>query len=129
MGKIIIGILFIIGGLSGEFVLRGTNSGGALAVLGVILIILGFVQISKSAGKGDVDYQLKPAGPKKPFSSVATPLQTINFKAYDINTKHYIGKILEVNIAEKTIKIKDDFGKELINKFDEIEILDDELNL
>ena len=124
MGKIIIGILFIIGGLSGEFVLRGTNSSGTLAVVGVILIIVGFFQMSK----GNVDsIKVKPAGPKKPFNSVENPLQTINFKAYDINTKHYIGKILEVNVAEKTLKIKNDFGNELIKKFYEINVLEEEL--
>lgn len=36
---IIIGIVFIVGGAAGVLVLRGTNSGGALAVVGVILII------------------------------------------------------------------------------------------
>ena len=36
---IIIGIVFILGGGAGVLVLRGTNSGGALAVVGVILII------------------------------------------------------------------------------------------
>jgi len=34
MIKIIIGIVFIVGGLSGNLVLIGTNSGVALAVLG-----------------------------------------------------------------------------------------------
>jgi len=38
---IIVGILFIIGGLSGEIVLIGTNSGVALAVVGVILVLYG----------------------------------------------------------------------------------------
>ena len=45
MGKIIVGILFIIGGASGEFVLRGTNSPEALIVVGFILVIIGIVQI------------------------------------------------------------------------------------
>ena len=35
MGYIIWGILFIIGGASGSFVLRGTDSCGALIALGV----------------------------------------------------------------------------------------------
>ena len=41
MLNIILGILFIIGGLSGELVFIGTNSGTLLAVVGVILVIWG----------------------------------------------------------------------------------------
>ena len=36
-----IGIIFIIGGLSGELALIGTNSGPALAVVGVFIVIYG----------------------------------------------------------------------------------------
>lgn len=39
--NIIIGLIFIAGGLSGKLVLMGTHSGPALAVLGVVLLILG----------------------------------------------------------------------------------------
>ena len=39
--NIIIGVAFIIGGLSGKLVLIGTQSGIALAVLGVALVGLG----------------------------------------------------------------------------------------
>ena len=39
--NIIIGIVFIIGGLSGHLVLLGTGSGVALAVLGLLLVGLG----------------------------------------------------------------------------------------
>lgn len=45
MWNIIIGVVFIIGGLSGNLALRGTQSGEALAVLGVALVIWGGVQI------------------------------------------------------------------------------------
>jgi hypothetical protein len=41
MLNIILGIIFIIGGLSGELVFIGTNSGGLLAGVGVILVIWG----------------------------------------------------------------------------------------
>jgi len=41
MKSLIFGILFIIGGLSGELVLRGTNSSLALTGVGVVLLILG----------------------------------------------------------------------------------------
>ena len=38
---IIVGVVFIIGGLSGELALIGTNSGIALAVVGAILVVYG----------------------------------------------------------------------------------------
>jgi hypothetical protein len=41
MLNIILGILFIIGGLSGKLVFIGTNSGVLLAVVGFILVIWG----------------------------------------------------------------------------------------
>ncbi len=47
MINIIIGIIFIIGGLSGRLALLGTNSGVALAVVGGILVVWGIVQMVK----------------------------------------------------------------------------------
>jgi len=41
MLNILIGIVFIIGGLSGNLVFIGTNSGGLLAGVGFILVIWG----------------------------------------------------------------------------------------
>jgi len=49
IGNLIMGVLFLIGGLSGGMVLRGTNSGGALAIVGVVMIVLGFVRMANSA--------------------------------------------------------------------------------
>ena len=43
--NIIIGIVFIIGGLSGHLVLLGTGSGIALAVLGLLLVGLGVFRL------------------------------------------------------------------------------------
>ena len=43
--RIGIGLTFIVCGLNGELVLKGTNSGGALAVLGVILLAWGIFHI------------------------------------------------------------------------------------
>ena len=43
MGNIIVGIIFIIGGVSGTLALRGTNSPMALAAVGVGLCIWGFM--------------------------------------------------------------------------------------
>jgi len=44
--KIIIGIVFIIGGLSGKLVLIGTQSGVALAVFGAVLIVWGIARMA-----------------------------------------------------------------------------------
>ncbi|HEY2761641.1 MAG TPA: hypothetical protein VGI75_12885 [Pirellulales bacterium] len=43
--NIVIGIGFIIGGLSGKLVMRGTSSGEALAVIGGLLILFGIFRI------------------------------------------------------------------------------------
>jgi len=45
MVKIIIGVIMVIGGLSGNLVLVGTNSGAALAVLGGVLIVWGIAKM------------------------------------------------------------------------------------
>jgi hypothetical protein len=53
MVKIIIGIVMVVGGLSGNLVLIGTNSGVALAGLGVVLIVWGIARMvaaKKSSG-------------------------------------------------------------------------------
>jgi hypothetical protein len=39
LGNIVVGIVFIIGGLSGNLVLRGTNSGELLALVGLGLVV------------------------------------------------------------------------------------------
>lgn len=48
--SIIIGIVFIIGGLTGKLVLIGTHSGPALAVVGGLLIALGVFRVVASRG-------------------------------------------------------------------------------
>ncbi len=47
MSSIIIGLVFIAGGLSGKLALVGTNSGMALAVVGVLLIGRGIYRIRR----------------------------------------------------------------------------------
>jgi hypothetical protein len=47
MSSIIIGLVFIVGGLSGTLALVGTNSGTALAVVGVLLIGRGIYRIRR----------------------------------------------------------------------------------
>lgn len=48
--NIIIGAIFVIGGLSGKLVLLGTNSGIALAALGGFLILLGVFRMARAGG-------------------------------------------------------------------------------
>jgi len=45
--NIVIGIVFLIGGLSGGMVMRGTHSGGALAAVGGFLILLGIFRLAR----------------------------------------------------------------------------------
>ncbi len=47
--NIVLGVVFIGGGLSGSLVLRGTHSGVALAVLGVGLTALGLFRMLSSS--------------------------------------------------------------------------------
>lgn len=46
MWNIILGAVFVIGGLSGHLVLIGTNSGYALAALGGVMIAWGLYKVS-----------------------------------------------------------------------------------
>lgn len=48
MVRLILGVIFIIGGLSGKLALIGTNSGIALAVVGGIMVILGATQLARN---------------------------------------------------------------------------------
>jgi hypothetical protein len=50
MFNLLVGILFVLGGLSGQFVLKGTDSGLGLAGVGLCLIVLGVHQFSKKRG-------------------------------------------------------------------------------
>ncbi len=43
--NIVLGVVFIIGGLTGQLALIGTQSGGALAVVGGILVALGLYRV------------------------------------------------------------------------------------
>ena len=45
MWNIVIGVLFIIGGLSGEMAVRGTDSTIGLAVIGAVLLLWGIYQM------------------------------------------------------------------------------------
>jgi hypothetical protein len=47
--NIVLGLVFVIGGLSGGLVFRGTDSGQLLAVLGVVLVAYGGYQAWKAA--------------------------------------------------------------------------------
>lgn len=53
MFNLILGIVFIAGGLSGEMALIGTNSPTALAVVGVGLSLLGVYQMANRRADGE----------------------------------------------------------------------------
>jgi hypothetical protein len=48
--NIIIGLVMVVGGLSGSLVMRGTNSGVALAGIGAVLIGLGIFRLASNRG-------------------------------------------------------------------------------
>ena len=48
MWNILIGIVFVIGGLSGKLVIRGTESTGAAVAVGAALIVWGIVQMVRA---------------------------------------------------------------------------------
>ena len=52
MWFLIMGVIGVIGGLSGNMVLRGTDSSGGLAIVGGIFIIIGIAQLV-SAGNAE----------------------------------------------------------------------------
>ena len=61
MWKIILGVIFIIGGLSGQMVLRFTNSSEALAIVGVGLVVWGIVEIVRRRSVGSSGSSGRPA--------------------------------------------------------------------
>jgi len=52
MWNIVIGLIMLVGGLSGQLSLIGTNSPGALAVVGGVLIAWGVYQVSRAKKEG-----------------------------------------------------------------------------
>ena len=46
--NIVIGVIFIIGGLTGRLALIGTHNGPALAVVGLVLVVVGVVRMARS---------------------------------------------------------------------------------
>lgn len=61
MRMILTGVLFIIGGASGSLVLRGTGSSGALALVGVVMLVIGVVQLASGGNQ---------PGPSEGFADV-----------------------------------------------------------
>lgn len=47
MWNIIFGVVFVIGGLSGQLALIGTNSSGALVVVGLLMAGYGVYQVTR----------------------------------------------------------------------------------
>lgn len=52
--NLVLGGIMIVGGLDGGLVLRGTDSGGALAVFGAVLVALGLYRISSASKKSSL---------------------------------------------------------------------------
>jgi hypothetical protein len=48
--NVILGLVFRVGGRSGKLAMRGTQSGGALAVLGVCLLVLRVYRTATTRG-------------------------------------------------------------------------------
>jgi hypothetical protein len=46
--NIIIGGIMIVGGLSGNLVLKGTHSGGALAGVGALIVLIGIFRLMRA---------------------------------------------------------------------------------
>jgi hypothetical protein len=46
--SVVIGLVMIVGGLSGKLVLVGTQSGAALAALGVLVAAIGVIRIVRA---------------------------------------------------------------------------------
>jgi hypothetical protein len=83
MWNLIIGIVFIIGGLTGGMALRGTQSGLALAALGAVLCIWGVVQLTSAAkekrqGARRISALRRPTGApvRKVLPPLAAPTRT-----------------------------------------------------
>ncbi len=53
--NIIIGLVFIVGGLSGKFALIGTNSGTFLAMAGGALVIWGVYRLKRARSTSSKD--------------------------------------------------------------------------
>jgi len=79
MKNIIIGALFIIGGGSGQFAVRGTGSTAGLVVIGVGLVVWGLFQLKSSTGaaseNGDRPYQRGPRRPRPVKADKANPVE------------------------------------------------------
>lgn len=58
MLNIIMGLIFVIGGLSGKLALRGFNSPELLAAIGAVLIVWGITQVRRSRR---VDAETRPS--------------------------------------------------------------------
>jgi hypothetical protein len=127
MGTLIIGILFILGGISGQFALRGTNSPAALIVVGIILVFIGVIQIITKKEKSTDLVDEKVNNQKEQKYDDVELIKTVNkssFKEGDIEEYHimYKNKIYIIYCQVHTYKyyIKDEKGKNTFyNNYDE----------
>jgi hypothetical protein len=45
--SIVLGLVMIIGGLSGKLVLKGTHSGNGLAAVGAVVLVIGIARFAR----------------------------------------------------------------------------------
>jgi len=69
MYNIIIGVLFILGGLSGKYALKGTDSTIGLAVVGAGLVVWGIYQLGDENGTNARARGSKTKNKTRPTSS------------------------------------------------------------
>lgn len=81
MRHIVIGALFIIGGLSGQFALRGTNSPIALVVVGAGLVIWGFIAEASERGARGKRPTAKRGGARPAFKGAPAKRPVLPGKA------------------------------------------------
>ncbi len=73
MLNIIMGLVFVIGGLSGKLALRGLNSPELLAAIGAVMIVWGIMQVrrryvreAETRPTADTGYSGPPEEPTQP---------------------------------------------------------------
>ncbi len=94
MSRIIFGVLFIIGGASGQLALRGTNSSIALVVVGVIFVVIGIVQLSSK--DEDSVYSAVETKPKNQLSVVNDDKIVVYNKSHES-----LGTLTELSYGQK----------------------------
>jgi len=134
MGNVFIGIFFIIGGLSGEFVLRGTNSSALLVVVGIGLVIWGIYKlntgdvVTSSENANDfTGFEQPPArkeiGKVALLSSLDNQQDMVGSIVYHPQDQSYIGELASISKTGGNCFIIDAAGKKRNMKPNEIMVM------